>query len=490
MAAEAGLPACLFWLLGKWIWKEEKMDPKKSLAACLWIMALLAMVSSNSNPDGILARQEEVEQHCTVFYAADDQVALGGNNEDNYGAGPTHIWFIPPEEERYGMALVGYGNFLNPEGAVNDQGLFFDGLAVRNVEIPLREGTQPYNGSAIMKIMTECATVDCALAFFEKYSMAGTWNGQYLLGDAQGDSAIIEPAAIIRKEGSFQVATNFFQSEVAPAYRTDTRYVEATRMLRNAEHFSVDLFRNTLDVVHQQYDGDAQNAPLHTQYSTIYDLRQGLIYLYYFHDFEHVVTFDLKKELGKGIHAYEISSLFPPSPVAMKLGAETLEGLADLRAGLQPAKVDPDLLREYEGRYQIEALQSYLDGIVYVKSENGRLFIRNPWMPWVEGVPQANGDFIYQYLDPAGSPHQITFSFVKNASGPVTKMELAMDGGQKAPASKLSIGSTGDAAKENGSGPTTTPSSGFRGMAAPLVFLALLLGLGLFGIFKEIRREA
>jgi hypothetical protein len=366
------------------------------------------------------------------MYAADDQVALGGNNEDNYYAVPTHIWFLPPEEGRYGMALVGYDNYLNPEGAVNDHGLFFDGLSVSGPEIPVPEDRLRYDGNGIMKVMTECATVDCALAFFEKYWVPGQ-TGQLLIGDRYGNSAIVEPLAIVRKDGPFQVATNFFQSRVPPADRTDTRYLQATTRLQNAESFSVDLLRNTLDVVHQQSDGGAGHPPLHTQYSTIYDLRKGQIHLYYFHDFEHAVTFDLKQELAKGIHAYEISSLFSPSASAQAIQAKYPAQLADLPRTM----VDPDLLRQYAGKYRIDSQQPALDSLAYVKSEDGRLFLRNAWMPWVEGIPQSDADFVYQFLDAQNRPHQMTFAFKKDASGQVTGMELAMDDGPKVPADKL-----------------------------------------------------
>jgi hypothetical protein len=295
---------------------------------------------------------------------------------------------------------------------------------VRDTEAPLTEGTRSYTGNAIMKIMTECGTVECALRFFEEYSLPGHWNGQWFLGDSRGNSAIIEPLAIVRKEGAFQVATNFFQSEVPPADRTDPRYVAATRMLNNADEFSVDLFRNTLDVVHQQYDGDSVNPPVHTLYSTIYDLKQGVIYLYYLHDFQHVVTFDLKKELAKGIHSYDIPSLFPASSTAIRLGGKTPAELADLRADLQQAVVGPEILMQYEGNYQLDVLSSYLDGQISVKSENNRLFFRQPWMPWVEGIAQSDKDFTYLFSDPNGSLHEVKFSFVKDASGQVTKMEV------------------------------------------------------------------
>lgn len=434
------------------------MNLKKSVAICLCVIVMFFMITGCASPASMKSQSlanaltpresprndqpgqsiENVDQHCTVFYAADDHVALGGNNEDGYHPVLTRIWFVPPEEGRFGMALVGFDDFSNPEGAINDQGLFYDGLAVKDTEVPLREGTPSYTGNAIMKIMTECGTVQCALRSFEEYSLPGHWNGQWFLGDSHGNSAIIEPMAIVQKEGRFQVATNFFQSEVPPADRTDPRYVAATRMLKNADEFSVDLFQNTLDVVHQQYDGDSVNPPVHTLYSTIYDLKQGVIYLYYFYGFQHVVKFDLKKELAKGIHSYDISSLFPASSTAVELGGKTPAELADLRAGLRQATVDPNILIKYEGNYQLEALPSYLDGKISVKSENDRLFFRQPWMPWVEGIPQSNEDFIYLFSDPNGNLHELNFSFVKDASGQVTKLEVSTDEREKMPAIKVS----------------------------------------------------
>ena len=428
------------------------MSSKKLLSVCVLILiasitlGIHASTADSYNPASSLLStslsdwhelsKENVDQHCTVFYAADDHVALGGNNEDGYHPVLTRIWFIPPEEGRFGMALVGFDNFGNPEGAMNDQGLFFDGLAVRDVDVPLREGTQIYAGKAIMKIMSECGTVECALKFFNQYSLPGHWNGQWLIGDSHGNSAIIEPLTIVQKEGAFQVGTNFFQSEVPLADRTDARYVTATKMLSEADTFSIDLFRDTLNAVHQESNG------VHTLYSTIYDLKQGLIYLYYFHDFEHVVTFDLKKELAKGIHSYDIPSLFTASSAAVELGGKTPAELAGLRTRLRQATVDPDLLRQYEGNYQLEVLPSYLDSKIYVKSENGRLFFRQPWTPWVEGIPQSNEDFIYLYSDPLANLHEVSLSFMKDVSGQVTKLEVSTDDSEKMRAIKLSTDAT------------------------------------------------
>jgi tetratricopeptide (TPR) repeat protein len=45
--------------------------------------------------------------------------------------------------------------------------------------------------------------------------------------------------------------------------------------------------------------------------SNICNLKNGIVYLYNFHNFEDVVTINLKEELKKGKRIHEISSLFP-----------------------------------------------------------------------------------------------------------------------------------------------------------------------------------
>jgi hypothetical protein len=353
-------------------------------------LALAPLLSTEKNP-----------QNCTVFYAANEQLALGGNNEDAFNP-ETNIWFIPPEQGRYGVAYVGYEDFY-PQGGVNDHGLFYDGLSVRNVSVPQEPGKPIYPGNLLMKAMTECATVECTLKIFDQYSRAGNWNGQLLVGDATGDSAIIEPLAIIRKTGTYQVATNFFQSEVKPQQRTDSRYRTAVEMFDKAGTLSVDLFRGVLDATHQGAN---------TLYSTIYDLKQGLIYLYYFHDFDHAVILNLKDELAKGLHHYDISALFPPSPAALAVVEPFSQEVTKQQAALKRATVDDRTLEEYAGQYAFTPVQHVL-----VKSEGGQLFARTEAMPWLELFPESDTHFSHLYTDAFGKVQRIALTFQRDPAG-------------------------------------------------------------------------
>jgi len=125
------------------------------------------------------------------------------------------------------------------------------------------------------------------------------------LGDAQGNSAIVEAEAVIRKQGPYQISTNYRQSLIPPSRSACRRYNKANTLLSQADGFSVDLFRRVCAATHQE-----DRNP--TLYSTVYDLKQRVIHLYHFHDFDNVIEFDLQKELAKGERVVEMHTLFPP----------------------------------------------------------------------------------------------------------------------------------------------------------------------------------
>jgi len=285
---------------------------------------------------------------CTVFYASDGQVALGGNNED-YRHPFTKVWFLPPEESKYGRVYFGFENYVW-QGGMNDQGLFFDALAVDQSVRVNRNGKPVYPGSLPDKALAECATVECVVQLFERYHTHDTWRHQFLFGDAAGESVIIEPLAVLRKEGTYQVATNFYQSTTPPQSRTCDRYRRATQMLRDAsslsaDGLSVDLFRDILDAVHT----DA------TIYSNVYDLTNRVVYLYFLGDYNHVVVFDLDKELAQGARTLDLPSLFPDNEAAQQWLQPIVQQLEEKRAARPAVEVDPQLYQAYVGQYLVPA---------------------------------------------------------------------------------------------------------------------------------------
>jgi len=240
---------------------------------------------------------------CTMFTLTKNGKTLVGNNED-WRNPNTKMWFVLPEEGKYGIVYFGFDD-LSPQGGMNDQGLVFDYMATQPLEVKNSLHKETYRGNLMHKVMRECASVDEALKLIDNYNLQYFRRFQVMIVDKSGDSAIIEGDVIQRKKGNFQVCTNFYLSQLKEGDDIPcNRYKIATNLLSKNE-LTVDAFRNILAAVHQEgvHGG--------TLYSNIYDVNHGLIYLYHFHNYENVVVINLEDELKKGEHTIDIPSLFP-----------------------------------------------------------------------------------------------------------------------------------------------------------------------------------
>ena len=248
---------------------------------------------------------------CTAFMMSDGENVLVGNNED-YKIPYTRVWFVPAENKQYGRVYFGYDDW-SPQGGMNDQGLFFDFFATKKLEVKLSKDKPKFQGPMIDTMMAECAAVGEVLDMFNQYNLEWMSKIQMFIVDKSGDAAIIEGDEVIRKSGSYQVVTNFRLSKIPEDQRpcrwpawSCSRYKKAERMLTKSDTATVAHFRDILKATHR----GPNNVIARTLYSNIYDLKKGLVYLYYLHDFDNEVIFDLSEELKKGRHYYELPSLF------------------------------------------------------------------------------------------------------------------------------------------------------------------------------------
>ena len=250
---------------------------------------------------------------CTAFCAVGSGQVLVGNNED-FTNPRTKIRFVPATDGSYGRMYVGFDD-LWPQGGMNEHGLWFDGFAAPPIGDEGAAQLPSFPGNIIDKAMAECRTVEEVVRLFSQYNRAFLREGILMFADASGDAVSIERNAIVRKTRGHFVQTNFHQSRSRTAPQ-DGRFLTASAMLERAgDRISIDLFRSILEATHQR-----GSAP--TLYSNIYDLRARRMYLYFFHDFERVVTFDLADELKKGARVLDIPALFPTNGDAEAFAAQ------------------------------------------------------------------------------------------------------------------------------------------------------------------------
>jgi len=248
---------------------------------------------------------------CTAFMMVDGDRVLVGNNED-YKIPYTRVWFVPAENGQYGRVYFGYDNW-SPQGGMNDQGLFCDGFMTKKQRIKLSVGKPKFPGPMIDTMMATCANVEDVLDIFSKYNLEWMEKAQIFIVDKSGASAIIEGDEVTRKNGSYQVVTNFRLSKIPenqrpcswPTYGC-SRYKKTEKMLLEIDRPTVAQFRDILKATHRS----SYNIISTTQYSNTYDLKNGLVYLYYLHDFDNEIVFNLSQELKKGRHYFDLPSLF------------------------------------------------------------------------------------------------------------------------------------------------------------------------------------
>jgi hypothetical protein len=247
--------------------------------------------------------------------AAKEDKILTGRNAD-WNNIDVRMLVIPPSEAKYGriyLGAEGSGGFINTTG-MNDQGLWYgstslyDGAALptrNDIKNYYNKPTWPYE--LIEKVMEECTTVDEAIIIFSTY-FEPYWTGHYLIVDKDGNSVIIEfgekDVVFIPKKNIYQVMTNFPNADTLNArWYNCYRYKTAESMLANSDEISTDLFRTICDAVHQE-----GSSP--TSLSTVYDLNNGNLFVYYFHNYEEVLVFNLNEELTKGENYYKIPEYF------------------------------------------------------------------------------------------------------------------------------------------------------------------------------------
>ena len=282
-------------------------------AVVLAVMTFGALFGTN----GETAISDSIPGSCTIFTASYGEKVLFGNNED-YTNPKTYYWVEPRSEGNYGGVFFGFDN-LFIQGGINEKGLSFDANALPKAHLnPHPELPAPPSEWVAGTIMKKAATVEEAIDIAGRYKR-DNWGMplkyQIILADATGDAVVIsagpdgELAFTRKKQGDGHlVSTNFNRANPENAYSYPCwRYDRAVEMLDKIEDendLTVDYFKSILDAVH------GEGASGNTLYSNIFDLRNGIIYLYHWHQFDEVVTLDVAEQIAGGPLCIRISDLF------------------------------------------------------------------------------------------------------------------------------------------------------------------------------------
>ncbi|MBN1273264.1 MAG: hypothetical protein JXB26_13435 [Candidatus Aminicenantes bacterium] len=297
------------------------MKQKMVIILLIFLFLFLFQLSAQEKNDKTSPANKScpIPGSCTIFAVSFGNTVLYGNNED-YRIPKTYYWAEPSREKTYGAVFLGFDNFI-PQGGVNEKGLAFDYNALPEVPMNLHpeRGGQ---GHIIRKIYQNCVTVEEAIKLAKNHNWGSSLRWQVLLADATGDAVVLSAGpdgeiAFTRKPkgDGYLVSTNFNRANPKNTYRGGYpcwRYDKASAMLEKMikeKDLSVDACKSILDACH------VEGAVGNTLYSNVFDLKNGVIYLYYWHQFGEVAVLKVADVIAENPSPTLIKTFFLPETV-------------------------------------------------------------------------------------------------------------------------------------------------------------------------------
>lgn len=256
---------------------------------------------------------------CSMYKVTVGDKTMVGCNEDAWRL-TSRIWFENATKKwNYGAGFSGSrfvgNNKFAPQSGMNEVGLAFSRLSASHPQMNLnQEGRRKVITDPdlyLKDILHTCKTVVDVKQYIERYDHSYFSEDVFIYIDKSGKYLIVEPYSLTIGNDPHYVLSNFCPSVASTA--------EARNLarFRNGEDY---LKKNKIDTalsyctalsdtmhVSRERNGDG------TLLTSIWDLKDGIIHLFFYHNYDHHVQFNLADELIKGDHIIEIPTLFPPN---------------------------------------------------------------------------------------------------------------------------------------------------------------------------------
>ena len=219
---------------------------------------------------------------------------------------------IPRSPNRFGSVIFTFSDEGWAQGGMNEKGLFFDGALTPHLPIEFSPDLPKYKYHIWQAVLNQCATVEEALDFLEKYQLSELATTHIVLADAQGYSVILGSEngqlKVHQRTGPFQLQSNFNLSHPLVDHPDGCpRYQFAQKTLKSDASASIDQVKTILEGTHQ----DSL-----TIYSNIYDLKRQQVHIYHRANFSTVRTLDLNQILDRGYQVLALQDWFSASSYA------------------------------------------------------------------------------------------------------------------------------------------------------------------------------
>lgn len=273
----------------------------------------------------VLLLSFHVGDSCSMYKVTKNGKTMVGCNEDAWRT-TSHIWFEVGQNNQYGAAFTGSRwdgeNGYAPQSGMNEHGLVFSRLASYHPKLitsKFNNRIQITNPTRYLKdILHSCKTVEEVKKYIEKYDQRYFIEDVFIYIERSGKYIIVEPYKILSGNDAKYVLSNFCPS-ITPKSAANKleRYKKGTSFLTSKIDTDLDFCRKLSDTMHvcREKIGDG------TLLTSIWDSTNGVVNLYFYHQYDQTVQFNLTKELAKGNHILKIDTLFPKNAEFEKLAS-------------------------------------------------------------------------------------------------------------------------------------------------------------------------
>jgi hypothetical protein len=258
-----------------------------------------------------------------MYKVTKDGKTFVGCNEDAWRTSP-RIWFETAGKNAiYGAAFTGSrfdgSNGFAPQSGMNESGLSFSRLA-SFIPRHRTNGKKPpiLNQTNFLKhILHSCRTVEEVQRYVSQFDRSTFMEDVLIYIEKSGKYLIVEPYSTQIGYENTYVLSNFCPSITSQKEALKlNRYRKGIELLNSKVDTTLVFLRSLSDSMHvcRPKIGDG------TLLTSIWNLNDGKIHLYFYHDYRKSRTFDLRDELQKGDHLFSIDDLFPINAEFEKLG--------------------------------------------------------------------------------------------------------------------------------------------------------------------------
>ena len=267
----------------------------------------------------VLTMYQNNMKACSMYKITVDGKTMVGCNHDAWLTTPK-IWFENAKQyNAYGTVFTGSRqvspNRTTPQSGMNTAGLVFSRLSsfYPKQNKRFKERRKITNeADYLSEILHRCATVKEVKKYIQQYDHSFFLNDVFIYIDRSGDYLIVEPYKLIEGNNPNYVLANFCpsitnnqQARKLERYRNGKDFLKRQKA-RASIDFSTAL-SDTMSVCRSR-NGDG------TLITSIFDTKEKVVSIYFYHNFDTLVQFNLTNELSKGDHMLNIAEIFPRNP--------------------------------------------------------------------------------------------------------------------------------------------------------------------------------